>query len=189
MPTPRITLTATLQDFEGIVDNYGALIITLCGYGMYIPRIVGTSLLAKVGPRKYVLPTGIISIPLWGNDDIYPAGTFYSIAVMDDKNNIPQCNNYIFTGDGIRDLSGEGPIIPPAPGVIPGGVVTEIPFTTPNPGNFTLPHGLGVVPRSVNIAMTDAGLVWQQPALRFDALNLYLVASATGLTGFAIAIT
>jgi len=172
-----------------VADVNGALILTLCGYGQNLPRILGTSMLAKIGPRKYVLPTGIAAIPLWGNDAIFPAGTFYSIAMMDDKQNVVQCGNYQFIGTGSQDLSNAIQILPPIPGVVPGGTTTEIPFTTPNAGNFTLPHGLGVVPRSVQIAMTSAGLVWQQPSPRFDALNLYLTASASGLTGIAIVLT
>jgi hypothetical protein len=63
--------------------------------------------------------------------------------------------------------------------------VVQIPFTTPNAGNFTLPQSLGVVPGSVIFEMTSGGAVYFQPA-RFDANNLYLVASAAGLTGYAI---
>ena len=63
--------------------------------------------------------------------------------------------------------------------------VVQIAFTTPNAGNFTLPQSLGVVPGSVLFEMTSGGAVWFQPT-RFDANNLYLVASAAGLTGYAI---
>ncbi len=188
MPTPAITLTATLQDLSGIADINSALIITLCNFGMTLPRIVGTSMLAKIGPRKYTLATGIASIPLWGNDVIYPSNTYYSIAFMDDKSNVVQCGAYQFLGSGARDLSNASQILPPPPTIIPSGLTTEVPFTSPNAGNFTVPHGLGVIPRSVSIAMTSAGLVWQQ-VVRFDATNLYLVASASGLTGYAIVLT
>jgi hypothetical protein len=192
MPTPGITLTATLQDLSGIADVGSALIITLCGFGQSLPRIAGTSMLARIGPRKYTFATGIASIPLWGNDVIAPSNTYYSVAVMDDKNNVVQCGAYKFTGTGTQDLSTATQIIPPPPTPPPpgpNGVITEIPFTSPNSGNFTIAHGLDRVPRSVNIAMTSAGLVWQQAGLRFDALNIYLTASATGLTGIAIALT
>jgi len=66
-----------------------------------------------------------------------------------------------------------------------GAAVVQIPFTTTAGGPFTLPHTLGVVPGAVIFEMTAGGVVWFQTT-RFDANNLYLVASAAGLTGYAI---
>lgn len=61
----------------------------------------------------------------------------------------------------------------------------QIPFSTSVGGNFTVPHNLGVMPGSVIIEMTSGGTVWFQPA-RYDASNLFLVASDGGLTGFLL---
>jgi hypothetical protein len=61
----------------------------------------------------------------------------------------------------------------------------QIAFTTSAPGPFTLPHNLGVVPGSVIFELTAGGVIWFAP-VRYDASNLYLVASDTGVTGFAI---
>ena len=60
-----------------------------------------------------------------------------------------------------------------------------IPFTTTAPGNFTLAHNLGMIPVTVIFEFTIGGTVWFQTP-RFDANNLYLVASDTGITGDAI---
>lgn len=62
----------------------------------------------------------------------------------------------------------------------------QVPFVTTAPGNFTLQHGLGTTPVTVILNITSAigGTVWFQTN-RFDATNLYLVASDTGVTGFA----
>ncbi|HEV2492148.1 MAG TPA: hypothetical protein VG204_03655 [Terriglobia bacterium] len=49
------------------------------------------------------------------------------------------------------------------------------------PGNFTVPHLLGRTPLGVIIQMTAAGAMWFQPSM-FDGTNLYMVASAPGLT-------
>jgi hypothetical protein len=62
---------------------------------------------------------------------------------------------------------------------------TQIAFTTSAPGNFTLPHNLGVIPGSVIFEFTSGGIVWFQNT-RYDAENLYLVASDAGVSGFAI---
>src|ERR1039458_183596 len=64
-------------------------------------------------------------------------------------------------------------------------VSVMVPFTTTQPGPFTLPHSLGVVPGSVIIELTAGGAVWFQIPM-YDATNLYLVASDAGLTGYAV---
>ena len=60
-----------------------------------------------------------------------------------------------------------------------------IPFDTTAPGDFTLAHNLGIVPSTVIFQFTDGGTVWFQP-VRYDATNLYLVASDAGVTGVVI---
>jgi hypothetical protein len=126
--TPQITLTATLQDQSGNPIPKAMLIITLCGYGQTIPCIQGTSILAAVGPVENILKDGTTDagIPLWGNDVITPAGTFYSVAVADNKRNIVQCGIYEFTGSGTIDLS-NAPQIIPGPG---GGSTPPLDYTT-----------------------------------------------------------
>jgi hypothetical protein len=49
-------------------------------------------------------------------------------------------------------------------------------------GNFTLPHLLGRQPVGAIIYMTSSGAIWLQATL-WDATNLYLVASESGVTG------
>jgi hypothetical protein len=49
------------------------------------------------------------------------------------------------------------------------------------PGNFTVPHGLGRAPHAAIIYMASGGAIWWQSS-RWDATNLYLVASAAGIT-------
>jgi hypothetical protein len=61
----------------------------------------------------------------------------------------------------------------------------KVPFTTIAPGNFILPHTLGVIPASAIVNMTSSGSVWFQPTL-YDASNLYLEASDPNLTGYII---
>jgi hypothetical protein len=50
-------------------------------------------------------------------------------------------------------------------------------------GNFSVPHLLGRVPVGVILQMTSSGAIWFQPVTMYDATNLYLVASAGGVTG------
>src|ERR1700678_3524238 len=69
-------------------------------------------MLAKI---KYLglATAGPSSIPLWGNDVITPAGTYYSVAVIDDKKNVVQSAMYQFTGSGTIDISTVTPLHPP----------------------------------------------------------------------------
>lgn len=67
----------------------------------------------------------------------------------------------------------------------------KVPFTTTAPGNFTLPHTLGVIPASAVVNMTSdsgavtSGSVYFQ-STPYDAVNLYLVSSDTGLSGYIV---
>lgn len=102
--TPNITLTANLDDTSGAADAGAGLRITLCNYGLAVPRVVGTAMLAKV-KQLVISPNGVFSISLWANDQIAPAGTFYEIAMLDDARNVVQAGMYRFTGAGTVDLS------------------------------------------------------------------------------------
>ena len=54
------------------------------------------------------------------------------------------------------------------------------------PGNFMVQHFLGRAPIGVIVRMTSGGAIWFQSPTDVDATNLYLVASAAGVTGKAI---
>jgi hypothetical protein len=60
--------------------------------------------------------------------------------------------------------------------------VTNVTISSSTVGTFTLAHGLPKIPISVNIQMTSGGLIWFQSGTLFDATNLYLVASDSGLS-------
>jgi hypothetical protein len=142
MATPNITLTVTLQDFTGADVENGALLISLCNYGQILPKVVGTSMLARVN-QTFKLATGSTTgIQLYGNDQIEPFGpsgqplTFYAISIMDDKKNVLQSGIYQFFGTQTIDLSNAAqldtaplPGLPylrtdPCAGAVPGSVYT-----------------------------------------------------------------
>ena len=50
------------------------------------------------------------------------------------------------------------------------------------PANFTLQHYLGRAPIGVVVQMTSGGAIWFQAPTMYDATNLYLVASDSGIT-------
>jgi hypothetical protein len=57
----------------------------------------------------------------------------------------------------------------------------SITYTTTAPGPFTLAHNLDLTPVTVVFEFESGGTVWFQTP-RYDATNLYLVASAAGVT-------
>ncbi len=60
-----------------------------------------------------------------------------------------------------------------------------VPFDSTQPGPFTLPHNLGIIPTTVIFELDSPGTVWFQPQ-RYDETNLYLIASDFDITGVAI---
>lgn len=70
--------------------------------------------MARVGPIYLESTNGTFSTPIWGNDVITPAGTYYTIALLDGQGNVVQCAQYQLTGSGTQDLSNLSPILTPA---------------------------------------------------------------------------
>ena len=121
--TPQITLTATLLDISGVqsgsVASPSILRIALAGFGLTLPCIPGTANIVQPGPEDYLdTGTGLISVPLWGNDVITPSTTYYAITLLDGDGNILQTGAYKFTGTQTIDLS-NAPQIYPTPPVSP----------------------------------------------------------------------
>jgi hypothetical protein len=134
MPTlPQITLTAQLQDVTGsaagTATSPAVLRIALAGFGLTLPCIQGTSNLVQVGPEDFYDTGTGLSIKLWGNDQIFPSGTYYAITLLDGDGNILQCGAYRFTGAQTIDLSNAPQIYPTPPTTPPG-----IPVLTNPPG-------------------------------------------------------
>jgi hypothetical protein len=146
--TPNITLTATLDDLTGAAAgstaNPAKLRITLCSFGPSLPLIQGTAMLAKTGPFSVYSAGAAISTLIWGNDQISPSGTYYSIEILDGEDNVVQCGAYELTGTGSQDLSNLAQIIPPYG--FPLAALTYLPCALgANNHSFTAP-GLVIAP-------------------------------------------
>jgi hypothetical protein len=125
MANPTFTLTATLEDITGqpagSTANPAKLLIQLCNHGLYLPAIAGDNNQTEIS-KEFLSTGGQIAVPLWGNDLINPAGTYYAITVIDGLGRVVQCAAYLITGSGTHDLSTLTPISqlpgPPGPPVI-----------------------------------------------------------------------
>lgn len=174
MAAPGITLTATLEDITGAAAGSTAnpawIEVVLNGYGLTLPQIVGTATIAQI-VKKVISSGAPISMSLWGNYQVTPAGTWYEITVYDGSNNIVQTGVYQFPSAGVFDLSSLTqvyPVPPSAPGLIP--VYTNLPGTPTQTingdiiidGNLIVTGsisggGLYVVPVVATVAEFDAG--------------------------------
>jgi hypothetical protein len=132
-----ILLTITLNDLQanqlGSLGNPAFVEIALANFGPTLPRIAGTAMLAKVGPWSQRIPYegAPISVTLWGNDVITPAGTYYVITIFDDEMNVLQSGAYVFTGVIDADLSTLPQTFPSASSTVQGSEVTLAASATP----------------------------------------------------------
>jgi hypothetical protein len=171
--TPQITLTATLQDVSGTAAGTTAspavLRVALCGFGLTLPCIQGTSNVVQVGPEDFYDEGSGLSIKLWGNDVLFPASTYYAITLLDGDGNILQCGAYRFVGTLTIDLSNAPQIYPSAPtspNLIPvvtnppGGALQTINGSITIDGNLIVTGsinggGLVIVPIVAGVAEFD----------------------------------
>jgi hypothetical protein len=130
--TPQITIAGNLADLFGDAET-ATLIVQLCVFGSQLPRVSGTAVIAQTAPLAITATGGAYSFKLWGNDVILPAGTFYTIRVVDANGNAVQINAYQFSGTETVDLSSATPYnpppLPPSPAIAvltnPPGAATQ----------------------------------------------------------------
>lgn len=111
MQTPLVTLTATLQNLSGAAGAGSSLLITLAGYGNAVPVVIGSATLATL-TQTVPFVSGSLSVALFGNDVISPAGTYYCIQLLDTNGNISAAQNFQLVGSGTFDLSALTPYTP-----------------------------------------------------------------------------
>lgn len=109
------TLTGTFQQLTGSSDPTGKLVITLANFGNLIPK--ASAIVISAAPITITCSGGTFSQLLYGNDQITPSGTFYTIALFDSTGRFISEAAYQLTGGGTNDLSTLTPLQsnPPAP--------------------------------------------------------------------------
>lgn len=135
--SPQIALTITLKDFSGgeigSVSSPAYVRVALCNFGQFLPRIAGTTMIGDVAswPGDITYEGAPISLLLWGNDVITPAGTYYAISILDADKNVLQTAAYVFNGVITADLSTLSPMFPSYSPTVMGGSVIIPPSATP----------------------------------------------------------
>lgn len=127
-----------------------------------ITGVLGTGQIPSLPESKI---TGLVS-DLAGTERLANKGTANGYAPLDSGSKIPAI--YLSSGSGSF------------------GAPHEFSFTTVAPGNFQISHGLGGTPIAVLLQLTSGGIIWFQTS-RYDNVNINLVASDIGLTGYALA--
>jgi hypothetical protein len=113
---PQLTVTGTLLDIFGNVDNGSGVIFQLCNYGPNVPYIPGSNLLCKTRPLIVSVDAlGKFSQLIYGNDVISPPGTYYTLSVNDEESNRIQTQAYRLTGTGSVDIANLPPFNPVNP--------------------------------------------------------------------------
>ena len=199
--TPQITLTATLSDFTntaaGSTASPAKLRIALCGSSLGLPEVPNTCTLTQIVKDFFATSGTPLSINLFGNDVITPAGTYYTITVLDGQDNVVQCGRYQFTGNSVTvDLSNATPM--PAAGAIrltgavPNGLFPGSAYTLPTlaVGGFVSAvvfynGGMQIANEDGNYLVNGRGLALFFPTQAGDALYALYATAAPG-TGPAL---
>jgi hypothetical protein len=140
------TINGKLDTIVGSNESeQGSITIALCNYGSQVPRVPDQNIvmLARVTAQEIEADDlGVVAAEVFGNDEIEPAGTYYTITVKDSNGDIVQVNAYVFLDGQEYDLGTTPPFDPTqTPGPLPPLIISQLlliqPFTpTPNfPGD------------------------------------------------------
>jgi len=92
-----VTVTGKLESSANGTAIAGAIQLMLCGYGSRVPRINGVALVARITDKTIpVAAAGTFSFTVPPNDEIAPAGTYYTVQVKDENGDTAQINAYRF---------------------------------------------------------------------------------------------
>ena len=176
------TISGKLDTIVGSnISEQGSITIALCGYGSQVPRVPTSSvvMLARLTAQDIEADdVGVVTAEVFGNDEIEPAGTYYTVTVKDDNGDIAQVNAYVFLAGNEYDLGDTPPFdptlpMPPLPPLIYNQLLLIAFSPTPNfPGDtFT---ALAITLNGNVTSSTTSGLV---------AGNLYTFIIAQDSTG------
>ena len=112
-----ITITGTISAAANDATVQGSVDVMLCGYGSQVPRVNGFALVGRITTEGILAKTdGTFEIQLAGNDQIVPAGTYYTVTIRDENGDIAQVNAYRFLSTtGTYDLNLTDPYDPNQP--------------------------------------------------------------------------
>lgn len=147
------TVTATLDNVgDGALTSAAFVRFKLRNFSGFIPRIIGTAVVAETQIDAFPNGSGQISQQIWGNDNLDPANTFYTVEYWS-LGRITSSANYSITGATV-DLDSAPQINPPNP---PSSAATNILLQT-NSVNNGNQFKLNLHSSDGSIVLTDDGL-------------------------------
>jgi len=145
MPSPAVTLTATLTDPSGNPVQ-GKIVLTLVNFGSLVPVVANTVTVANLSYTGLANASGQVSIAFWGNYQLNVPNSFYQVQVYGaDANGVVNgaanlAGAYQFNTAGSFDLSALAPISAYA-GVVVTNPLTAV-VTNPNGTQSISTYGL-----------------------------------------------
>ena len=118
MASPGVTLGGTIRDIAGN-PVAGTVQIVLSNLGGWSPTIAGDSELAPLQVTATANGSGVWTVTLWGNYQISPANTFYTVTIYPAGSNAGSwTSQFAFPSGGSFNLSNltpvNAPILPPS---------------------------------------------------------------------------
>ncbi len=130
------TVNGKLENVISGEIEAGSVEVALCGYGSYLPRGGDGALYARPTSLPQQIPVaadGTFSFTVFGNDQIEPAGTYYTITIKDSNGDIVQCAAYLFLGGSNYDLDTTDPFDPTQPPPpLPPRVINQLLIVPPS---------------------------------------------------------
>lgn len=127
MPTP-CTVTGTLNQLTGGLIGQGKILFQLTNIGTGNPiGVTGTSIIPQLTYSIVTAQNGTFSVSLWGNDNINPANTLYSVTFFDSLGNSmgPVLYNIIGASFNLNTALAAGTVSPPI--LFPGPAIVGNP--------------------------------------------------------------
>lgn len=127
MPTP-CTVTGTLNQLSGGLIGQGKILFQLTNIGTGNPiGVTGTSIIPQLTYSIVTAQNGTFTVSLWGNDNINPANTLYSVTFFDSFGNSmgPVLYNIIGASFNLNTALAAGTISPPI--LFPGPAIVANP--------------------------------------------------------------
>ena len=126
-----VAVTGRLMSASNTAVILGSIEVMLCGYGSWVPRVNGISLVARIQDSNIAIASdGSFSFQVQPNDIIAPDGTYYTITVKDDNGDVAQVNAYRFlsfpTSYDLNSIDPFNPNLPPPP-FPPLGILIVLP--------------------------------------------------------------
>jgi hypothetical protein len=115
MPGPY-TVTATLNTTGSAALQGNAFVrFKLRNFAGFVPRVAGTAVIAETQIDAFPNGSGLVSQLVWGNSDLTPSTTFYTIEFWD-QGRITSTGNYLVNANMDLGTSGQINTPPPPPG-------------------------------------------------------------------------